>query len=56
MMARILLRMELGRRPTDAEVEEQVKKFDEGTSEPPSLRAITAAFDKGEEVRLVLTL
>ena len=51
MLARVTLRQELGREPTDDEVGNQMKKLAKKTVAPPSLDAIIAAVEKGEEVR-----
>lgn len=53
IIARILLRRELGREPTEAEVKVQITKLDGGSSPLPPLGVITAAFERGEEVHPV---
>ena len=50
IIARIVLRIALDREPTPAEVNDQVEKIEENNAELPSLNAIMAAFEKGEEV------
>ena len=52
MLARIMLRQELGREPTPEEVEDQVVKLKTKCVPPPSLDAIAEAFGRGEEVCL----
>lgn len=54
VLARIILRVELGREPTTAEVYSQIKRL--GTVQLPQLNDIIAAFEKGEEVRAILSL
>jgi hypothetical protein len=52
ILARIMLRKALGRQPTEAEVKTRVKKLASNTHVAlPTVTAIIAAFENGEEVR-----
>ena len=50
MLARIMLRLEVGREPTGDEVDNQIEKLKEKSVSLPSFGVITAAFENGEEV------
>ena len=53
MIARIMLRERLGRKPTDREVQDQLEALKNKSDAPPPLETIAAAFENGEEVRPV---
>ena len=50
MLARITLRLKIGREPTDDEVDDQIIRLSEKSVSLPPFDAITAAFENGEEV------
>ena len=56
MIARIMLRNELGNDPTTSEINNRVKDLKKKFIAPPPLDVITTAFMEGEEVRPVLFL
>lgn len=51
MVARIMLRQQFGREPTEDEVDGQVERIRDRTDPLPSLETITTAFENGDEVR-----
>ena len=53
-LARIMLREEFGREPTDEEVDRQIEKLKKRSVPIPPVDTINAAFENGEEVRLFL--
>jgi len=53
MIARIMLRERLCRKPTDDEIVDQIEALKEKSAVLPPLETIAAAFENGEEVRPV---
>ena len=51
MIARIMVRERLGRKPTDHEIRNQIEVLRENSAALPPLETIAAAFENGEEVR-----